>query len=173
MYADLGHFNAAAVTVCGCGRGGTGTSAVAVAPVRHLHAWPSLGTMTPTPAPLPSSTPPRRPRPPAPPLSRSPTDLPQVSFCCFVYPCLVVTYMGQASFVMARPDDFGDPFWNSVPKPAFWPMIVVATLTSVVASQARAQRPRSASCAFPWPEAPHFVLPLAPSASPPKNPALS
>lgn len=166
----------------------------------------------------------------------------QLSFCCLVYPCLVITYMGQASFLIGHPDAYtgtcahtcphlapacnkdegqclcltvtflaknrfkrephcilchrvdgahagwdvmsflhtksaehvqmhvlsmslnflgldvlraaattvpvlslhsghycpspADPFWNSVPGGAFWPMLIVATATSVVASQA-------------------------------------
>lgn len=59
-----------------------------------------------------------------------------LSFCGFVYPCLVVTYMGQAAFVAANPHAYDDPFWHSVPRGAFWPMLVVATAASVVASQA-------------------------------------
>lgn len=131
----------------------------------------------------------------------------QLSFCGLVYPCLVVTYMGQASYLAAHPDAYTgeqatlldpghappfwpclcmlacppvcksgsaplyfegttvrefhpsynathvmhsrtpsrcflpaavpvDPFWKSVPSGAFWPMLVVATAASVVASQA-------------------------------------
>ncbi|KIZ05369.1 Potassium transporter 1 [Monoraphidium neglectum] len=53
-----------------------------------------------------------------------------LSFSGFVYPCLVVTYMGQAAYIIGHPDAYEDPFWNSVPHGAFWPMLVVATLTS-------------------------------------------
>lgn len=60
----------------------------------------------------------------------------QLSFCSFVYPCLVVTYMGQASYLVAHPEAYVDPFWMSVPHGAFWPMLIVATCASVVASQA-------------------------------------
>jgi len=30
----------------------------------------------------------------------------QLSFCGLVYPCLVVTYMGQASYLIANPDAY-------------------------------------------------------------------
>jgi K+ transporter len=43
---------------------------------------------------------------------------------------LQVTYMGQAAYIIGHPDAYEDPFWNSVPHGAFWPMLVVATLTS-------------------------------------------
>lgn len=59
-----------------------------------------------------------------------------LSFCCFVFPCLVVTYMGQAAYLIAHPAAYVEPYWTSVPKPMLWPMLVVATLASVVASQA-------------------------------------
>lgn len=59
-----------------------------------------------------------------------------LSFCCFVYPCLILTYMGQAAYLAANPAAYVDPFWMSVPHKAFWPMLVVATFASVVASQA-------------------------------------
>ncbi|KXZ41691.1 hypothetical protein GPECTOR_318g18 [Gonium pectorale] len=59
-----------------------------------------------------------------------------LSFSFFVYPCLVLTYLGQGAFLMARPEDVGETFWKSVPRPFFYPMLVLATLASVVASQA-------------------------------------
>jgi hypothetical protein len=39
----------------------------------------------------------------------------QLSFCSCVYPCLVITYMGQASFLMAHPEAYTNPFWLSTP----------------------------------------------------------
>eukprot|EP00879_Flechtneria_rotunda_P016180 GHRR01016924.1.p1 GENE.GHRR01016924.1~~GHRR01016924.1.p1 ORF type:complete len:120 (+),score=24.78 GHRR01016924.1:214-573(+) len=60
-----------------------------------------------------------------------------LSFCGCVYPCLIVTYMGQASYVLAHPESYTNPFWISVPAGgAFWVMLVIATAASVVASQA-------------------------------------
>ena len=43
---------------------------------------------------------------------------------------------GQAAYLIAHPEGYTDPFWMSIPRPAFWPMLVVATLASIVASQA-------------------------------------
>ncbi|PNW70301.1 hypothetical protein CHLRE_17g714150v5 [Chlamydomonas reinhardtii] len=59
-----------------------------------------------------------------------------VGFCLFVYPCLVLTYVGQGAYLMSRPEDVSDTFWKCVPRPFFYPMLVLATLASVVASQA-------------------------------------
>ncbi|KAG2497281.1 hypothetical protein HYH03_004865 [Edaphochlamys debaryana] len=59
-----------------------------------------------------------------------------MGFLFFAYPCLVITYLGQASFLMARPEDVANTFWESVPRPFFYPMLVLATAASVVASQA-------------------------------------
>ncbi|PNW83786.1 hypothetical protein CHLRE_04g217350v5 [Chlamydomonas reinhardtii] len=58
------------------------------------------------------------------------------SFSLFVYPCLVLTYVGQGAYLMSRPEDVTDTFWKCVPRPFFYPMLILATLASVVASQA-------------------------------------
>jgi KUP system potassium uptake protein len=60
----------------------------------------------------------------------------QLSFCGVVYPCLVVTYIGQTAYLRANPGAYTNPFWLALPDGAFWPMMVVATATSIVASQA-------------------------------------
>ncbi|KXZ55129.1 hypothetical protein GPECTOR_3g280 [Gonium pectorale] len=58
-----------------------------------------------------------------------------VAFGGLAYPCLVITYLGQAAHVIARPAET-DAFWASLPSPLLYPMLVLATLATVVASQA-------------------------------------
>lgn len=38
--------------------------------------------------------------------------LPQVSFCAMVYPCLVLTYLGQAAYLMAHPEAYTGGVWG-------------------------------------------------------------
>ncbi|GLI60245.1 hypothetical protein VaNZ11_002289 [Volvox africanus] len=58
-----------------------------------------------------------------------------VAFGLLAYPCLVVTYLGQAAHVIAHPENT-DAFWASLPSKLLYPMLVLATLAAIVASQA-------------------------------------
>jgi KUP system potassium uptake protein len=53
-----------------------------------------------------------------------------------VFPSLALNYLGQGAFVLANPEAKSDPFWMMVPSAAFWPVMVLATLAAVIASQA-------------------------------------
>jgi KUP system potassium uptake protein len=54
----------------------------------------------------------------------------------FVLPCLVLTYLGQGALVLEHPELVRNPFYESIPGWALYPMIVLATLAAVIASQA-------------------------------------
>ena len=54
----------------------------------------------------------------------------------FVLPCLVLNYLGQGALVLEHPELARNPFYESVPGWALYPMIVLATLAAVIASQA-------------------------------------
>ncbi|XP_024526639.1 potassium transporter 1 isoform X1 [Selaginella moellendorffii] len=60
----------------------------------------------------------------------------QIAFGCVVYPCLVCAYMGQAAYLSRNHSDIEGSFYKSIPKPVYWPVVVIATLASVVGSQA-------------------------------------
>ncbi|CAK0787458.1 hypothetical protein CVIRNUC_010678 [Coccomyxa viridis] len=60
----------------------------------------------------------------------------QLSTLALVYPALMITYLGQGSYLLAKPSSWSAMFWNSLPGPVFWPMFVVATLAAIIASQA-------------------------------------
>ncbi|AXA84608.1 potassium transporter Kup [Lysobacter oculi] len=54
----------------------------------------------------------------------------------FVLPCLVLNYLGQGALVLERPDAVKNPFFEAVPEPLLIPMVVLATMAAVIASQA-------------------------------------
>ncbi|CAF1744883.1 unnamed protein product, partial [Brassica oleracea var. botrytis] len=58
------------------------------------------------------------------------------AFCCVVYPCLVLQYMGQAAFLSKNFSALPTSFYSSIPNPFFWPVLMMAMLAAMVASQA-------------------------------------
>ncbi|XP_056686706.1 potassium transporter 7 isoform X2 [Spinacia oleracea] len=60
----------------------------------------------------------------------------RVAFSFFVYPCLVLQYMGQAAFLSKNFSVVSSSFYSSVPDPFFWPIFVLAILAAIIASQA-------------------------------------
>ena len=53
----------------------------------------------------------------------------------FVLPCLVLNYLGQGANVLKHPESVANPFFEAVPGWALYPMIVLATLAAIIASQ--------------------------------------
>ncbi|KAK4838767.1 hypothetical protein QYF36_016280 [Acer negundo] len=60
----------------------------------------------------------------------------RIAFTAVVYPCLVLAYMGEAAFLSKNKSDLRSSFHLAIPEAVFWPVFVVATLATVVASQA-------------------------------------
>lgn len=58
------------------------------------------------------------------------------SWYFLVLPCLTLNYLGQGAFVLAHPEAVKNPFFEAVPPWALYPMIVLATMAAVIASQA-------------------------------------
>jgi KUP system potassium uptake protein len=54
----------------------------------------------------------------------------------FVMPALLLNYYGQGGLILMHPDAIANPFYYSVPDWALYPMIGLATLSTVIASQA-------------------------------------
>ncbi|CAN7328062.1 potassium transporter Kup [Brevundimonas sp. LjRoot202] len=54
----------------------------------------------------------------------------------FVLPCLTLNYLGQGALVLAEPAALANPFWKMVPEFAYWPVLIMATIATVIASQA-------------------------------------
>ncbi|KAF2627175.1 potassium transporter [Macroventuria anomochaeta] len=59
----------------------------------------------------------------------------QVSWIGFVYPSLLLTYIGQAAFIAERPEAFADPFYNCAPPGWLIPSFIIAVCAAMVASQ--------------------------------------
>lgn len=53
-----------------------------------------------------------------------------------VLPSLVLNYFGQGALVLAEPETISNPFFSLVPESLLVPMVVLATLAAVIASQA-------------------------------------
>lgn len=43
---------------------------------------------------------------------------------------------GQGAYLLVHPEDISNLYFSSVPSPVFWPMLVLATAATIVASQA-------------------------------------
>lgn len=54
----------------------------------------------------------------------------------FVFPCLVLNYLGQGSLILHHPEAIENPFYLLVPEWFLWPMIIMATIATIIASQA-------------------------------------
>ncbi|QEX19691.1 putative potassium transport system protein kup 1 [Hypericibacter terrae] len=54
----------------------------------------------------------------------------------FVLPALALNYLGQASLVLRNPDAASDPFFLQAPAWGLIPLVVLATIATVIASQA-------------------------------------
>jgi KUP system potassium uptake protein len=56
-----------------------------------------------------------------------------------VYPCLIITYLGQASVLLFHPEWIQNTFYLCIPggigTGIYWIMMILATLTTIIASQ--------------------------------------
>ncbi|KAL6494558.1 Potassium transporter 5 [Orobanche gracilis] len=59
----------------------------------------------------------------------------QLSFCCVVFPSLILTYIGQAAYLMKFPENVGNTFYDSVPDAIYWPTFIIAVIAAIIASQ--------------------------------------
>jgi KUP system potassium uptake protein len=60
----------------------------------------------------------------------------RITWFGLVFPALMVNYFGQGALLMQRPDLVDHPFYGLVPAWCLPPMVVLATLATVIASQA-------------------------------------
>jgi len=54
----------------------------------------------------------------------------------FVFPCLLLNYFGQGSLLLSNPQMVDNPFYRVYPAWALVPMVVLASLATIIASQA-------------------------------------
>ncbi|XP_010260581.1 PREDICTED: potassium transporter 10-like [Nelumbo nucifera] len=69
-------------------------------------------------------------------LSHFPVLPVQIAFTIVVFPCLLLAYSGQASYLMKNQEHVKDAFYRSIPDGIYWPMFIIATAAAIVASQA-------------------------------------
>lgn len=52
------------------------------------------------------------------------------------FPALIINYLGQGALTLVDPAAAENPFWRMVPEIAYWPMLILACMATVIASQA-------------------------------------
>lgn len=64
----------------------------------------------------------------------------QITLTIFVYPALMLNYLGQGAYLYNHPEDVSDVFYLSIPGGVggslYWYVFVVATFSTIIASQA-------------------------------------
>src|SRR5688500_579184 len=60
----------------------------------------------------------------------------RIAWGTVVLPSLMLNYLGQGALVLEHPDAVSNPFYESVPTWPLYPMIVLATMAAIIASQA-------------------------------------
>jgi len=60
----------------------------------------------------------------------------RVAWLGLVFPALILNYFGQGALLLSDPSAVEHPFFHMVPSWALYPMVVLATLATVIASQA-------------------------------------
>src|SRR3990167_8789001 len=52
------------------------------------------------------------------------------------FPCLMLNYLGQGALVLIDPSTAESPFFRMIPEIAYWPVMILTTMATVIASQA-------------------------------------
>lgn len=60
----------------------------------------------------------------------------RLAWLFFVMPCLMLNYIGQAGLLLANPEAAHHAFYLTYPEWALLPMVIIATMASIIASQA-------------------------------------
>lgn len=60
----------------------------------------------------------------------------QTAWLFLVFPCLLLNYMGQGALVLSDPGAVDNTFYRMVPESALWPLVGLATIATIIASQA-------------------------------------
>jgi len=53
-----------------------------------------------------------------------------------VFPCLALNYLGQGALILANPEARHNPFFEMIPQAVYWPVLTLATVATIIASQA-------------------------------------
>ena len=60
----------------------------------------------------------------------------RIAWFGMVFPALIVNYFGQGALVLRDPEAIRNPFYLLAPPDLLWPMVILATMATVIASQA-------------------------------------
>jgi KUP system potassium uptake protein len=60
----------------------------------------------------------------------------RAAWAFFVLPALLLNYLGQGAMVLHHPETHVDPFFKMIPDVIYWPVLVLATIAAIIASQA-------------------------------------
>ncbi|WP_312166950.1 potassium transporter Kup [Phenylobacterium sp.] len=60
----------------------------------------------------------------------------RTAWLLLVLPALLLNYFGQGALVLAHPEARGNPFFAMIPQIAYWPVLLLATSATIIASQA-------------------------------------
>jgi len=60
----------------------------------------------------------------------------RTSWFCFVLPALILNYFGQGAYLLKNPNTVDNLFYQLAPSWALYPLVVLATMATVIASQA-------------------------------------
>ncbi len=60
----------------------------------------------------------------------------RLAWFAIVFPALTLNYLGQGAFVLKHPEAWSNPFYLMFPEWALAPMVILATIATVIASQA-------------------------------------
>ncbi|KQT37729.1 potassium transporter Kup [Methylophilus sp. Leaf414] len=60
----------------------------------------------------------------------------QMAWLGLVFPCLALNYLGQGALLLQHPEAVSNPFYLSFPQPLLIPAVILATLATIIASQA-------------------------------------
>lgn len=60
----------------------------------------------------------------------------QFAWLGLVFPCLILNYLGQGALLILHPEAVSNPFYFSFPQPLLIPAVILATLATIIASQA-------------------------------------
>ncbi|HUP75306.1 MAG TPA: potassium transporter Kup [Acidimicrobiales bacterium] len=60
----------------------------------------------------------------------------QLGWFSFVFPALVLNYFGQGALLLRHPEHISQPFFLLGPRWSIWPLVILATSATIIASQA-------------------------------------
>jgi KUP system potassium uptake protein len=53
-----------------------------------------------------------------------------------IFPSLMLNYFGQGAYILSNPEGIKNPFYMMAPEWMLWPLLILATLATIIASQA-------------------------------------